>query len=675
LQKDSIFANAISICHRSGLVIWEIRLLNRLSQLKTGTNEIERAMQLSTRAIWLAENDKNIINSVDYRDVIVQMTQVQFYKNNFDSCVYWCRKGQRLARKEKDFFNESILTSQEAVGLILKDGDSFLIDSLFKYAYQLALRTTTRHDDVMALLNHAAFLKSDTVHNIKASMEALLSVQDFSTDPELQKNTVIPYRRVPFFYRGTHLMMLVELANGYKYLGDNVQAISYLEEFSGYVRDKKDFTTFVYGLFTQAFYETSTNPVKRIQRLFDSATQSAKKYIGKSEIPSSDCYYVKAWLAEQRSEWKLAEESYKLANLYSMPGAIESKFGIFRVFVKSRNIKKADSLYLVIKESLSSGSNQYYRLLFYKELSAYYLLNNKKMEALESQIQYHQLKDSMTDIANYIITSRFEKQFKTKEKDRLLSLAEKEKMVNQKQLALRNRQTLILSGGILLLALTTLLSVRNYQLKKKQTAILQQKNNHIETLIRELHHRVKNNLQVVSGLLSLQSNRMEDDTARQAMDEGRNRVDAMAMIHQKLYMDQNLAGVDIKDYLENLTMSLAGSFGYESKHIETYVDLPKPSMDIDRAIPIGLIVNELVTNAFKHAFNSTPNPKINVSLAHNTDGFMELKVSDNGAGITTVSSSSKSFGMKLVNTLIVQLNGTMQQEFNNGTNYTIKIST
>jgi two-component sensor histidine kinase len=96
-------------------------------------------------------------------------------------------------------------------------------------------------------------------------------------------------------------------------------------------------------------------------------------------------------------------------------------------------------------------------------------------------------------------------------------------------------------------------------------------------------------------------------------------------------------------------------------------------LDIDRAIPIGLIVNELVTNAFKHAFSNTKQPKINVSLAHNHDGSMELKVFDNGSGIGANGASSKSFGMKLVHTLVEQLNGTMQQKHDNGTIYNIQI--
>jgi two-component sensor histidine kinase len=138
-------------------------------------------------------------------------------------------------------------------------------------------------------------------------------------------------------------------------------------------------------------------------------------------------------------------------------------------------------------------------------------------------------------------------------------------------------------------------------------------------------------------------------------------------------MDKELSAVDIKDYLENLSASLAGSFGYRREQIETNVNMSQTTMDIDMAIPIGLIVNELVTNSFKHAFDSMEKGKIKVSLTGNDDGIIELKVADNGKGHLAGAEQSGSFGMKLVTTLVEQLNATMHQEQDNGTIYNIRI--
>lgn len=217
---------------------------------------------------------------------------------------------------------------------------------------------------------------------------------------------------------------------------------------------------------------------------------------------------------------------------------------------------------------------------------------------------------------------------------------------------------------------------RTIQLQKEELERLYQqtneKNQHIESLIKELHHRVKNNLQVVSSLMSLQSNRMKDDEARQALEEGRTRVNAMALIHQKLYMNNELAAVNMKEYLENLSCSLADSFGFPSSVVSTQVQVAGQTLDIDRAVSIGLIVNELVTNSFKHAFQNVLEPRLFIRLKQ-LENELQLEVGDNGKGMPPGEISKNSFGMKLVHTLVQQLGATIHVENKQGTWSTIKM--
>jgi two-component sensor histidine kinase len=217
---------------------------------------------------------------------------------------------------------------------------------------------------------------------------------------------------------------------------------------------------------------------------------------------------------------------------------------------------------------------------------------------------------------------------------------------------------------------------RTIILQKKELETLyadaQEKNVYIQSLIRELHHRVKNNLQVVSSLMSLQSNRVEDEHAKIALEEGKTRVDAMAMIHQKLYVDNELAAVNMQEYLQQLTSSLAGSFGLPPFAVETSVQLPDPSMNIDRAVSIGLIVNELVTNACKHAFKQINHPKIYIQLSRQNDE-LQLSVADNGIGVKNTDEVKSSFGLKLVRILVTQLDAIMQVSNNGGTCYLIQM--
>lgn len=215
---------------------------------------------------------------------------------------------------------------------------------------------------------------------------------------------------------------------------------------------------------------------------------------------------------------------------------------------------------------------------------------------------------------------------------------------------------------------------------EKRAAELQQavevageRNERIETLLKELHHRVKNNMQVISGLLSLQSNRLEEGVARESLEASRTRIEAMALIHKGLYQEQDAASVQISDYLVSLNESLANSFGFHKEVIETVVDMQDNIMDIDRAVPVGLIVNELVSNSFKYAFHHTSLPKVTVVLQQTNHKNFILRVSDNGIGKPVEETKGKgSFGLKLVRILADQLNAEIKIENQEGTHFTLQ---
>lgn len=200
-----------------------------------------------------------------------------------------------------------------------------------------------------------------------------------------------------------------------------------------------------------------------------------------------------------------------------------------------------------------------------------------------------------------------------------------------------------------------------------------ERNDRIETLLKELHHRVKNNMQVISGLLSLQSNRLEEGVAKESLEASRTRIEAMALIHKGLYQEQDAASVQISDYLVSLNESLASSFGFEKEVIETIVNMQDNIMDIDRAVPVGLIVNELVSNSFKYAFHHTNLPKVRVVLQQTNDKNFMLQVSDNGMGKPVENINGKgSFGLKLVRILAGQLNADIKIENQGGTHFTLQ---
>ncbi len=193
-----------------------------------------------------------------------------------------------------------------------------------------------------------------------------------------------------------------------------------------------------------------------------------------------------------------------------------------------------------------------------------------------------------------------------------------------------------------------------------------------EVLLKEVHHRVKNNLQVISSLLSLQSARISDAGVKDALRESQNRVRSMALIHEKLYQSSDLAQVDFAGYLRSLVNFLAQSYRQQADHVALDVQATSVRLDLETAIPCGLIVNELVSNSLKHAFPDGRSGSITVSLQPDEVGRWCLRVSDDGVGYVSAPNTSRSsLGLSLVETLTAQLGGTITVSTEHGVNTSI----
>lgn len=258
-------------------------------------------------------------------------------------------------------------------------------------------------------------------------------------------------------------------------------------------------------------------------------------------------------------------------------------------------------------------------------------------------------------------------------------------------------QILLLLTGLVLFGIIAFILYKSNRMKVKANLVLKDKNDEIEKtviqlkatqvslaarneenelLLKEIHHRVKNNLEVVSSLLALQSAQIDDPSVQSAMLASQNRVHTMGIIHQKLYQGENLSAIEMRDYFINLSDNILDSFNAEG-HIKVDCDMPKLVLDVDTAVSIGLITNELLTNSLKYAFNEKENGAIKISLTEegttaNTDVVYLLKISDDGIG-KPVNETAKGtgFGTQLVNLLTKQLDGKLTYEINNGTIVTL----
>jgi len=194
-----------------------------------------------------------------------------------------------------------------------------------------------------------------------------------------------------------------------------------------------------------------------------------------------------------------------------------------------------------------------------------------------------------------------------------------------------------------------------------------------EVLLREIHHRVKNNLQVVSGLLELQSRHVTDPGSRLIYKESQSRIIAMSLIHEELYQTDDLARVHFFHYIRTLCDNLMLSYGVGKEQIEVIIDAQETNMVVDTAIPCGLIVNELVTNALKHAFPKGRKGTIHLKFRSLPGEKYELIVSDDGVGVPKNLNieNLSSLGMQIVSILIQQMGGSIELKREKGTVFRI----
>ena len=286
----------------------------------------------------------------------------------------------------------------------------------------------------------------------------------------------------------------------------------------------------------------------------------------------------------------------------------------------------------------------------------------------EMLLQNSDLVDTIQQETRLKLLEEMQTKYDTQEKENQIEL-------QQLEIEKKNREqklfiALLAAALVLIVSASWFLIERqrsNRKLKEKNDLIarsLKEK----ETLLKEIHHRVKNNLQVISSLLRLQSRHIEDPSALSAIQEGQNRVKSMALIHQNLYQEDNLMGVDVKDYITKLSGNLLRTYNVNPEKIQLKTDIETLHLDVDTLIPLGLILNELISNSLKYAFEESEDGQIQVKLKEKDQRLM-LEVKDNGIGIPEELKSGRasSFGLKLIQTFAQKLNAQLLIENQEGT--------
>ncbi len=302
----------------------------------------------------------------------------------------------------------------------------------------------------------------------------------------------------------------------------------------------------------------------------------------------------------------------------------------------------------------------------YQNALSYYEKQASLRDEFISKINKERIFELQTDFG---VT---EKNYKIKE----LELKELEKSNKIKE----QRNLILLVFSAFLLAIFSLFAfIKVYRVLKtknklieKNSLDLNKSNKEKETLLKEIHHRVKNNLQLVMSLLYIQS-KQKDIDIDYFLEVSQSRIISMSLIHENLYRTDDLTKVNFGEYINNLTESIVSSYHGTEKDIELKISADNVFLDIQTAIPLGLIINELVNNAYKHAFNNTSKGIVSIFLKK-TENVFELDIADNGEGIAEKESSKTSLGLELVKQLVSQIHGVLHVKNNFGLQYNIKFN-
>jgi two-component sensor histidine kinase len=303
-----------------------------------------------------------------------------------------------------------------------------------------------------------------------------------------------------------------------------------------------------------------------------------------------------------------------------------------------------------------------------RHLYAYYKAIGNNAQALANLERHKAVQDSLLGEEKLKVISEMTAKYETSENLRRIEAQKVELAQNEMESKFFTRLLAVLSLLVIGAIFFIWSRVRTNMKLRAQKVQIEKSLSEKELLLREIHHRVKNNLQVVSSLLSIQSREIEDEKALEAVNESRNRVKSMSLIHQNLYQDDDLTGIEVKSYIEKLSKSLFRSYRLDNGEVELLTDIDDLKLDVDTIIPLGLIINELLSNALKYAFPDGRSGEILVNLKVLGDS-LKLTVADTGIGAleNIKRSDGTSFGMKMIQAFADKLDATWDIVEDSGT--------
>lgn len=372
----------------------------------------------------------------------------------------------------------------------------------------------------------------------------------------------------------------------------------------------------------------------------------------------------------------------------------------------SENLKNLGHVYLLQKQMKTSKKcldealflalkidSKQLQIEIYKILSEYYEAISDAEQSIIYLEKHYSLKEVLFNQTKSKQVAGLQIQYDTDQKEKEIRLLNQQSEIQLLTIKEQKNATRLFIIIFIMLVVILIILIILFRLKRAANRLLENKNQEIdnknqflettreklklsldekEVLLKEIHHRVKNNLQLVNSLLSIQARDSERRMdVREFLTKSQDRVQSMALIHETLYMSDNLAKVNFQDYLEKLVDHLFQSFDVDKKVIEIHLECNNVFLDIEKVIPLGLILTELINNALKHAFKQHKG-RIEINLTYDFKSYLQLSVYDNGIGLPeNYKDKESTLGIELVNALTKQLQGKLTVDDENGTLFTI----
>lgn len=592
---------------------------------------------------------------------------INFQAISYDSALYYMRQSNKAARAVG--FKKGIASSHIRIGntfLTLTEFDSAL------WHYNIALKQYQDENDLISqarIYNNLGLVsqkKGDYTRSIEYYLQSRKIKEDLKDEVAIastSSNIGIVFALQKDYWKADLYMR--EAMDIFNKIGDSAGFYGVAGDYSQLLFEMNDLVKSHYWVNRALRYYKATDFTPGIAR----------------------CELNKGKIAAERGEYQPAIYHFNTAKkLFESVGDIRWLSTCNIELSKAHfNLKHYDKSLELANEALEdatpSGSREVLSVI-YRHLSLVHATMNNYRQAYEYHVIHKAYSDSLGDDEKHRTILELEGKFNDEKQRREIEELKSEKAEEELIKKKRETQTYILFGVLVLTLVSVGLFWYQYRIKQRSNIVLQEKNEIIanslqekEVLLREIHHRVQNNLQFVSSLISLQSRHIEDQKTVQLLKECRTRIQSMAMIHQKLYQEKSLKGINIDSYVNNLIETISGSYNVNKDQIEVITEIDPVELDINTAIPIGLILNELITNAFKYAFESREKGRLLIRLRHK-EGRLHLTVQDDGVGLPESYdiNDSSSFGMKLVHSLAGKLKAKMEVTGGIGTTIHLEIN-